>query len=147
MRRLVAVMTFVLLIATAQAQPGDMTKSLQSFCDTFDSTWNNKGAAAVGQYFKQDAILIPPTGAIVKGRTAIADLFRRIYSHGQTTHRCLVQSATTSGDGVWGYGEATVTGTPASHARWAAYDLYHDGKWRVQMLAVIPIQQTTPAHR
>ncbi len=150
MRRLAAaVAPLVLLIgaAAAHAQSDDMTKSLQDFCRTFDTTWNTKGAPAVGQFFKEDAILIPPDGAVVKGRAAITDLFRKIYSHGQTTHRCTVESATASGDGAWGYGEVTVTGNPASHARWAAYDIHYDGEWRVQMLSVIPIHQAMPAHR
>ena len=150
MRRLLAMVAPVVLLigtATAHAQSRDMTKSLQDFCHTFDTTWNTDGAPAVGQFFKEDAILISPNGAIVKGRAAITDLFRKIYSHGPTTHRCTVESAAASGDGVWGYGEATVSGNPASHARWAAYDIHHDGEWRVQMLAVIPINQAMPTNR
>jgi len=53
MRRLLAtVAPLVLLIGTAatHAQSRDMTKSLQDFCHSFDTT------------SKEDAILIPPKG-------------------------------------------------------------------------------------
>lgn len=84
---MVAPVALLIGTAAAHAQPSDMTKSLQSFCHTFASTWNTNNAAAVGQFFRSDAILISPNGAIMKGRAAITDLFRKIYGHGQTTHR------------------------------------------------------------
>jgi len=144
MRRLLAtVAPLVLLIGTAatHAQSRDMTKSLQDFCHSFDTTRNTNDARAVGRFLRKTPSSSPQRGH----REGLGSHYRLVVQQNlqpwadEPSHH--VESASASGNGVWGYGEATVSGNPASHAHWAAYDIHRDGEWRVQMPAVIPTRQ------
>ncbi len=129
--------------AFSQTQ-GDMTQEIQAFCRTYDATWTQKGAAAVGPLFVENAIVVPPNGAVVKGRATITKVFGNIYKE-PTTHKCTVDTAHAEGNGAWAIGEVTITGKPSSHVRWGAFDVKQDGEWKIQMLVVTNIQEPAPA--
>ena len=60
-----------------------------------------KGAAAVASFFPEDGVLVPPVGAIVKGREAISHAFGDIFKP-PSIHRCVVDTAGPVGDNaVW----------------------------------------------
>ncbi len=142
---LVPAMLLCTTAAFSQTQGrGDMTQEIQAFCRTYDDTWTHKGAAAVGPLFSENAIFVPPNGAVVKGRAAITKVFGDIYKE-PTTHKCTVEAAHAEGDGAWAMGEVTVTGKPSSHVRWGGFVVKQNGEWRVQLLVVTNIEAQTPA--
>lgn len=118
----------------------DITKDIQNFCQQFDNTWNTKGPATTANTFMaDDAIFVPPNGAVLKGRAAIAKDWGDVFKE-PTVHKCTVDGARAEGDGAWADGEVTITGNPATHVRWAAFDLKQDGQWKIRFLQVTAIK-------
>lgn len=143
-----ALASAMLLCATAafsqtQAQ-GNVTQELQAFCRTYDNTWTQKGPGAVAPLFAEDAIIIPPTGAVVHGGAAITKIWGEIWKE-PATHKCTVEAAHAEGNGAWAFGEVTITGTPSSHVRWGAFDVKQNGAWKIQLLVVTNIETQAPA--
>ena len=128
--------------ALGQTKDGaDLVKEIQNFCQQVDNTWNTKGPVAVANtLFAEDVVFVPPDGALVKGNETVAKMWGDIYKE-PTTHTCKVAGASANGDGAWAYGEVTITGKPAGHVRWTAFDIKQNGQWKVQMLHVTPIKE------
>jgi ketosteroid isomerase-like protein len=128
--------------AFGQSKNGaDMTKEIQDFCQQHDNTWNTKGAVTVAKtFFAEDVVFVPPDGAVVKGNEALAKVWGDIYKE-PTVIKCTVGGAHAEGDGAWAYGEVTITGNPAGHLRWTAFDIKQNDQWKVQMLHVTPIKE------
>jgi uncharacterized protein (TIGR02246 family) len=123
------------------ANGADVTKEIQDFCKQLDNTWNTKGPLAVANtIFADDVVFMPPNGGVIKGNAAVAKVWSDVYKE-PTVHTCTVQDARAEGDGAWAYGEVTITGNPAAHVRWAAFDVKRNGQWKVQMLHVTAIQE------
>lgn len=143
-----ALATAILFCATgafSETQDGgNAIQEIQAFCRTYDNTWTQKGAAAVGPLFARDAIFVSPNGAVVKGREAITKLFGDIYKE-PATHKCIVETAQTEGDGTWAIGEVTITGKPSAHVRWGAFYLEHNGERKIQMLVTTSLAEQAPA--
>jgi len=103
--------------------------------------WNTKGPIVVANtLFADDAVFGPPNGALVKGKEALAKVWGDIFKQ-PTTHKCTVDEARSAGAGAWAYGEVTITGNPANHVRWAAFDIRQNGEWKVQLLQVTDITE------
>jgi ketosteroid isomerase-like protein len=110
-----------LLVNIGSASSEGILDELQAFSRAYDSTWNQEGAAATAKYLATDVVLITASGAVVRGRDNVAPLLADHYPQGATTHTSTVEGARQTGVGAWAYGETTVSGNPASHARWAEY--------------------------
>lgn len=133
----------VLLSGSAFGQTkngSDMTAEIQSFCNQYDDTWNNKGPGVVADtLLAKNIIFLPSTGAVVIGSANVHKIWGDTY-HEPTTHKCIVQGASAEGDGAWAYGEVTITGNPAGHVRWSGFSAKQNGQWKVQLLHVTPIK-------
>jgi hypothetical protein len=100
----------------------------------------SNGAYRYGRRRRWPGFLARHDGAVVKGNETIVKMWGDIYKE-PTTHKCTVGGARAEGDGVWAYGEVTITGNPGGHVRWTAFDIKQNGQWKVQMLHVSPIKE------
>jgi ketosteroid isomerase-like protein len=114
---------------------------MQAFSHAYDSTWHQQGAAETAKYLAKDVVLITGSGAIVRGRENVSRLLADHYPLGATPHTSTVQGAHQTADGAWAYGETTISGSPASHARWAEYVVKQGDQWSIQLAAVTSIAQ------
>ena len=71
--RMAAVM-WIALFGTGQARAADgadITNEIQKWCNLYDTTRSTKGPVAVANtFFADDAVFIPPNGAVIKGQTS-----------------------------------------------------------------------------
>jgi uncharacterized protein (TIGR02246 family) len=136
-----AAMFFGSSMAFSQTKNGtDVTAEIQDFCNHWADTWTAKGTTAVANTLVADDILfIPPNGAVVKGKAAIAKVWTDVIK-GPTVFKCTVEGAKTIGDGALAYGEDTISGESPEHDRWTAYYTKEDGQWKVQLLQATIIQ-------
>jgi ketosteroid isomerase-like protein len=128
-----------LLVNIGSASSEGILDEMQTFSRTYDSTWNEQGAAETAKYLATDVVLITASGAVIRGRDNVARLLADHYPKGASTHTSTVQGAHQTEDGAWAYGETTVSGNPASHARWAEYVVKNSDQWSIQLAAVTNI--------
>jgi uncharacterized protein (TIGR02246 family) len=139
-----AAVMFVTLPAIA-ADPTNVKSEITAFCNTWDTTWNTKGAAAVGPLFAEDGIFTSPDGHVVKGRDNIQKAFGEAFSQ-PSTHQVVpdeIRALTPTGNVALVNGEAIVKGPQLLRVRFTAVDVKDNGVWQIKALSASPIQEVS----
>jgi uncharacterized protein (TIGR02246 family) len=135
---LVTALTLVFSFGLAQEGDAEALDTLKSFVQQYADAINQQDAAAYGQLFTEDALILPSNGPIVEGRKAIVKS-QGFAPENVGTFEVSVEAteAMSFGDMVHGLGTATVVdaeGQVLDEGKWMALYKQEDGMLQISRL-------------
>ena len=133
-RRSAAVAIAVVCFVPVGAQSTD--PALVKRSGEMQAAFNAKDSAKVGALYTDDAVLMPPTTALVKGRTAIEAWFKDGFNQGFSNLRLTPFRTDVSGDLAYVAGTYTISGkTPGGsfddRGKYVEIWKRSGGQWRI----------------
>jgi uncharacterized protein (TIGR02246 family) len=130
---------FVVCASTLSAYAQDAKKAADEFATKWVIAYDAGDAAALGAMFTQDGVFNAPSGAVLKGRDAIAKALAGRIKAGWTKETVMTNDAGMAGNVVWAAGEYGLLGSgevagkqTGGHFGWV---LVRDGDaWHIAML-------------
>jgi uncharacterized protein (TIGR02246 family) len=124
----------------------DANKSAEVFATKWVTAYNAGDAAGVAALFTEDGVFNAPSGAVLKGREAIAKALAGRMKAGWTQERITTTEEGTAGNAVWAAGDYALMGTGNAEGKQMGgrfgWVLVREGDaWRVAMLTA----NVTPA--
>jgi uncharacterized protein (TIGR02246 family) len=129
----------VVLASSLSAYAQDAKKTADDFATKWVGAYDAGDAPALAAMFTQDGVFNAPSGAVLKGRTAIEKALAGRIKAGWTKETVTTTDAGAAGNAVWAAGEYALFGSgevagkqTGGHFGWV---LVRDGDaWRVVML-------------
>jgi uncharacterized protein (TIGR02246 family) len=130
---------FVVCASTVSAHAQDAKKTADEFATKWVIAYDAGDAAALAALFTQDGVFNAPSGAVLKGRDAIAKALAGRIKAGWTKETVMTNDAGMAGNAVWAAGEYGLLGSgevagkqTGGHFGWV---LVRDGDaWHIAML-------------
>lgn len=137
--RMLAVLLSLTAAMPALGAPKEVVKAIRAIDIEFAAASSRKDAAALAALYAEDAVVMPPNGAPVRGRAAIEALMKSYFDEGVTAIEVTTQSIEFHGDVALELADYSVTVTPPGKAPIKGWDqgksmvVYKKskGKWRM----------------
>jgi len=97
-RKSIVVLALSVLVAAPLAAQGTPRAQIDAVNSRFMATFNRGDASGVGQFYSADAVLMPPNGDAVKGRSAIANAWGGMGKAGGTNLKLHTTELVAHGD-------------------------------------------------
>jgi ketosteroid isomerase-like protein len=115
-RKSIVVLALSVLAAAPLAAQSTARAQVDAVNSRFMATFNRGDAAGVGQFYSTDGVLMPPNGAAVKGRSAIAKAWGEMGKMGGTNLKLHTTELVAHGDMAHEMGTYSIDIKPAKGA-------------------------------
>ena len=130
---------FLVIVSGMSASAQDAKKAADDFATKWVTAYNAGDASALAGLFTADGVFNAPSGAVLKGREAIAKALGGRIKAGWTKEIVTTTDAGAAGNAVWAAGDYNLVGSgevegkqSGGHFGWV---LVRDGDaWRIAML-------------
>jgi ketosteroid isomerase-like protein len=130
---LVCVLVASVLTMSASAQSGDAKAGIAATNKKWEQAWAKADAAMLSSLYTANAWLLPPNGAMAKGK-AVADVWKSVLGSGGTTIALTTQELEVHGDTaheVGAYEIKAADGTTADKGKFVVIWKREGGDWKL----------------
>lgn len=130
----------VLIIGSlVPAHAQDAMKTVDELATKWVAAYNSGDAAALAALFTPEGVLNAPSGAVLKGRDAIAKGLAGRMKAGWTKETVNATEGGAAGDAIWAVGDYALTGSgenagKQTGGRWGEVLVRDGDAWRIGML-------------
>jgi uncharacterized protein (TIGR02246 family) len=128
-----AVLAIVVVSGVVQGQ-SKTDPILNKLATEWSAAYNAKDAAKVAGMYTSDAVFMPPTQPMVKGRAAIEAMFKKEFQEGSTNIKLTPVESAISGSQAFEAGTSTVTvpGGRTESGKYLVVFAQEGGTWKIK---------------